>query len=532
MTFKKFLFSAQICILCLTFFLPAVNSQSQVFKLSAQNHINDFAMEGNYLWIATDGGVVKFNTSDQSHTLYTTVDGLVSNYVTTIAVDKTGAKWFGTYDGVTKFDGSIWKTFTKNDGMVSNLISKIIQDKSGLMWFGTVGNGAIYYDGSAWKIRTSGSILTSNYVNTFGLEENGTLWFGTQSGISSWLSEGSKYAKFATIPTNSSKIVYAMAVDRNNVKWIGTNGGGISFFDDKTWKTHTTAEGAPSNYINTIAVDNENVKWVGYPGTGVASFDGKKWAVYSTVDGDTLKDVRAIAIDSNNVKWIGTSDGKIWKFDTSRPAAPSSLTAEVNNIHGIKVTLNWDISPDNAFITGYNIYRSKSPNITIPVGFDSFESIEKMKSAEDSTTIYLGTVASGQTEFVDSYGLTDDTEYFYWISADILTGLESAYTAYSVTTPLPVGVEKNVQYEFAIGGIYPNPFNPRTTIEYSIPETINLSLTVYNISGQVVSVLKNGIQNAGKYSVVWNAEGMPSGMYLAALKGANHTVTKKLMLLK
>src|SRR3989339_1470524 len=103
MNLKKFIVSSQVFFMF--FILTLATVHSQVFKIADQNHINDFAIEGDYLWVATDGGVVKFNTVDQSYVLYTTADGLKSNYVTSLYIDASGNKWFGTYEGVTKFDG-------------------------------------------------------------------------------------------------------------------------------------------------------------------------------------------------------------------------------------------------------------------------------------------------------------------------------------------------------------------------------------------------------------------------------------------
>ncbi len=78
----------------------------------------------------------------------------------------------------------------------------------------------------------------------------------------------------------------------------------------------------------------------------------------------------------------------------------------------------------------------------------------------------------------------------------------------------------------------PNPFNPSTAIEYSLPKDTHVTLTVYNITGQVVTVLKDGLLNAGSYSVIWDAKGMPSGIYLYKLKADDFIMTKKMLLLK
>lgn len=79
---------------------------------------------------------------------------------------------------------------------------------------------------------------------------------------------------------------------------------------------------------------------------------------------------------------------------------------------------------------------------------------------------------------------------------------------------------------------YPNPFNPITHIEYSTPKSSYITLKVYNILGQEVMILFQGVRQPGNYTVNFNGNGLPSGVYLYQLKSVNFEETKKLMLLK
>ena len=68
--------------------------------------------------------------------------------------------------------------------------------------------------------------------------------------------------------------------------------------------------------------------------------------------------------------------------------------------------------------------------------------------------------------------------------------------------------------EFLLNNTYPNPFNPNTTITYSIPEDGNIKIEIYDINGKIVEYLENGFVNAGEHSFEWNAYNQPSGLYL------------------
>lgn len=79
---------------------------------------------------------------------------------------------------------------------------------------------------------------------------------------------------------------------------------------------------------------------------------------------------------------------------------------------------------------------------------------------------------------------------------------------------------------------YPNPFNPATTISYSIPKAGNVTLKIFNVLGQEVKTLANGFQQAGKYTVTFDASSLTSGVYFYSLSSENFNQVKKMLLLK
>lgn len=93
--------------------------------------------------------------------------------------------------------------------------------------------------------------------------------------------------------------------------------------------------------------------------------------------------------------------------------------------------------------------------------------------------------------------------------------------------------EKIIPDNFLLEQNFPNPFNPATTISFSIPENVsNVRLVIYNTLGQVVAELLNSELEAGSYSYYWNAENVSSGIYLYELRTEKFSATKKMLLIK
>ena len=79
---------------------------------------------------------------------------------------------------------------------------------------------------------------------------------------------------------------------------------------------------------------------------------------------------------------------------------------------------------------------------------------------------------------------------------------------------------------------YPNPFNPQTTISYTLPKYAMVELSIYDLSGRMIESLVNSKQYPGEFSVSWTANGFPSGIYIARLIVDGEVFTKKMMLMK
>jgi hypothetical protein len=86
--------------------------------------------------------------------------------------------------------------------------------------------------------------------------------------------------------------------------------------------------------------------------------------------------------------------------------------------------------------------------------------------------------------------------------------------------------------DFTLSQNYPNPFNPSTKIDYTVAKTGTVKLAVFNMLGQQVASLVEGVRAVGSYTVTWNASSLPTGMYFYRLEAAGVVQTRKMLLSK
>lgn len=90
----------------------------------------------------------------------------------------------------------------------------------------------------------------------------------------------------------------------------------------------------------------------------------------------------------------------------------------------------------------------------------------------------------------------------------------------------------NGLFKFELGNSYPNPFNPTTELNFSLPVDGNIKLVAYNIQGQQVQIIYSGYQSMGAHKYVWDASNLTSGIYLIKLTSGNHQTTTLTILMK
>ena len=170
------------------------------------------------------------------------------------------------------------------------------------------------------------------------------------------------------------------------------------------------------------------------------------------------------------------------------------------------------------YFTPYNNNGEKTLLARDAYDGNGFLQMTGYKSAEENTD-YRATVKLGSTyafydmSYFNKVEVISDTLY--------MANLESAIRQDNLK-PRMTTLSNN----------YPNPFNPETTIQYTLSEASHTVVSIYNERGQKIAVLVNQVQPAGHHSTVFNAAGMPSGLYVVELKTNDGMYRNKIMLIK
>jgi len=97
-------------------------------------------------------------------------------------------------------------------------------------------------------------------------------------------------------------------------------------------------------------------------------------------------------------------------------------------------------------------------------------------------------------------------------------------------------ISLDIPQKFALSNNYPNPFNPGTDVEYQLPKSAKVTLTIFNLVGQEVRTLIEEEKSAGVFTVHWDGSDeqgrvVPSGVYIYRLQAGNFVAVKKMALL-
>lgn len=451
--------------------------------------------------------VYLLKTDEYGDTLWTKYYGSSAHHVGNF-VQQTSDSGYIIAGGITHFNNDVNAYLIKTD------------INGNLLWERSIG-GASYDEGNCVRETTDGGYIIAGYTRSYGNNSQIYLIKTDTNGLTEWIktygdddwdearsiqvtSEGEfiivGYKVVATSPGGADSEVYLLKTDSDgDTLWTKLYGYRTGFYRDEGWSVQQTTDGG---FI--IAAET----W--YPGGSSWLIDA--YLIKTAANGDTTW-TRAYNIPGNN-----------W-------SVPRSV---------------WQTLDGGYIIAGYSSIPPLNHEVLL------------IKINADGDTVWTKNLGKnlGSFPYDEGWSVQQTTDGGY-----IVTGFSWNYPisdsdVYIIRlAPNPTQIENEVDNQlpqgFALYQNYPNPFNPTTTIKYSIQSVerfaesltnnnnerignslYNVSIKVYDVLGAVVAILVNEQKPAGSYEINFNADGLPSGVYLYKLQAGSFVETKKMILLK
>lgn len=294
-----------------------------------------------HLWIGTSGDGLAYFNGNNWQVLVRASSGLPSNLITALKMDYADALWIGTENGLVKFTGSRWQIFSpQNSPLPGAHVTALGLEITGRLWVGTT-RGLACLEADQWySFNSHDSELSYCSVSALLIDSNGRIWIGTDAaGLIQY--DGTRVIVHNSAHADLLKYrINVLALDRSGLLWVGTDGGLASYNGNK-WLIYPIDGRCLDGAIQALAVDHQNVKWIGtrYDPTltahqgGLVRFDGKDWTLFKKANsGLSDNDVRVLLCDTQFCLWIGTHYGGISIFCPNASAArlPSSEKRTMN----------------------------------------------------------------------------------------------------------------------------------------------------------------------------------------------------------
>ncbi|HXB45310.1 MAG TPA: two-component regulator propeller domain-containing protein [Puia sp.] len=302
-----------------------------------------------------------------------TADGLSSSNVISILQDRRGFMWFGTRDGLNKYDGytyTVYKNDPKDSNSLSNnIINAMKEDKNGVLWIGTWGGGLNKFDPktnifTAFKhdLKNTNS-LANDLINKICFDNKGILWICTEGGgADAFEIQKQTFTHHVHNPSDpnsiSQDVIKDIIEDSHHQIWMASSDAGINILDPKTgiFSHLTHQDGIPtslsSNGTKVLFEDRQHQVWVGTRGGGVNVFNPAThdFKIYKKINGSfnclAHDYILSISQDKNDNLWIGTENGGLSVFNQQQN---QFMNYQQDDIDAGSLSNNsvWSIYPDS-----------------------------------------------------------------------------------------------------------------------------------------------------------------------------------------
>jgi ligand-binding sensor domain-containing protein/signal transduction histidine kinase len=265
-----------------------------------------------YIWFGTQEGLARFDGNRFVSFNQQTDSAFQVGRIWTLLPASDGRLWIGTHDGLVCFSDGKFVRYSTEDGLVGNSVISLFESADGAIWAGTLGQGVSRYFNNEF---TSHAITLDPQSATGGVvwgiceDARGAMWFGTVDGVYSKL--GDSMIRLGKLDGLPSEMVIHMSMGRDGKIFVGSIEGLAILVDGKISRVVGAKDGLGNGRVRTVSEDAQGDIWIGTMGSGVFRLRGDSIEALSKADGLSSDVVLSSFHDADGDHWIGTQFGGV-----------------------------------------------------------------------------------------------------------------------------------------------------------------------------------------------------------------------------
>ncbi len=330
--------------------------------MKGQLYIGLAESQDGSIWFSNGQGLSR-HLGDKTM-FYGVTNGLPSEYVMTVFVDRRGEIIVGTDKGVRKFENEEFVPLVAEDPISNAPVRVIVEEKSGTILLGT-GKGLFKFaDGKITTFGKEGDQLKDNPVFSLAIGKNGRLWLGTSMGITRIDDSITHFGIKDGLQTN---VVRALFCDKAGTLWVGTQIG-LQCLEQEQLpfvnQSNSTGDTQQHELIYTIFEDEEHNIWIG-TNRGLRRLKAERFRAFSLKEGLPNKAVYSVYEDRRGTVWLGTATG-IARIKNDVVLPSLAFTNETSTYHFPRIpvlSVLEDEDGDMWFGTQNGIYRMRDEDL-------------------------------------------------------------------------------------------------------------------------------------------------------------------------